>query len=115
MSMRKRDTMLRSSRALSLAVFFLLAAVLNLGAQTAPQSQQQPGQQQRITSFRREDIPVSLGILIDNSGSMRNKRPAVNQAALNLVRASNRQDEVFIVNYNDEAYNDQDFTADINL
>lgn len=73
------------------------------------------GQPQQITSFRREDIPVSLGILIDNSGSMRNKRPAVNQAALNLVRASNKQDEVFIVNYNDEAYNDQDFTSDINL
>ena len=73
------------------------------------------GQPQQITSFRREDIPVSLGILIDNSGSMRNKRPAVNQAALNLVRASNKTDDVFIVNYNDEAYNDQDFTSDINL
>jgi Ca-activated chloride channel homolog len=73
------------------------------------------GQPQQITSFRREDIPVSLGIVIDNSGSMRNKRPAVNQAALNLVRASNKQDDVFVVNYNDEAYNDQDFTSDINL
>jgi Ca-activated chloride channel homolog len=73
------------------------------------------GQPQQITSFRREDIPVSLGILIDNSGSMRDKRPAVNQAALNLVRASNKQDDVFVVNYNDEAYNDQDFTSDINL
>ncbi|HUQ50400.1 MAG TPA: VWA domain-containing protein [Terriglobales bacterium] len=73
------------------------------------------GQQQQITSFRREDIPVSLGILIDNSGSMRNKRPAVNQAALNLIRASNKEDDVFIVNYNDEAYNDQDFTNNINL
>lgn len=73
------------------------------------------GQPQQITSFRREDIPVSLGIIIDNSGSMRNKRPAVNQAALNLIRASNKQDETFVVNYNDEAYNDQDFTSDINL
>src|SRR5437016_7292390 len=42
---------------------------------------------QPITSFRREDIPVSLGIVIDNSGSMRDKRSAVNQASLNLVRA----------------------------
>ena len=73
------------------------------------------GRPQQITSFRREDIPVSIGILIDNSGSMRQKRPAVNQAALNLVRASNKQDDVFIVNFNDEAYNDQDFTSDINL
>jgi VWFA-related protein len=72
---------------------------------------------QQITSFRREDIPVSLGILIDNSGSMRTKRPAVNAAALNLVRASNPQDEVFVVNFtdSDHIYRDQDFTSDINL
>jgi VWFA-related protein len=73
------------------------------------------GQPQQITSFRRDDIPVSLGIMIDNSGSMRDKRPAVNQAALNLVRASNPQDEVFIVNFNDDAYLDQDFTSNIDL
>jgi Ca-activated chloride channel family protein len=73
------------------------------------------GQPQQIKTFRREDIPVSLGILIDSSGSMRDKRPAVNAAALNLVRASNPQDEVFIVNFSDEYYLDQDFTADLNL
>jgi VWFA-related protein len=71
------------------------------------------GQQQPITHFDRRDIPVSLGIIIDNSGSMRDKRPAVNQAALNLVRASNPDDEVFIVNFNDEYYLDQDFTANL--
>jgi len=54
-----------------------------------------------------------MGIVIDNSGSMREKRSKVNQAALNLVRASNAQDEVFIVNFNDEYYNDQDFTNDL--
>jgi len=68
------------------------------------------GQPQRITSFRREDIPVALGILIDNSGSMRDKRAQVNQAALNLVRASNPQDEVFVVNFNDESYLDTPLT-----
>src|SRR5712671_3358385 len=68
------------------------------------------GQPQRITSFRREDIPVALGILIDNSGSMRDKRSAVNQAALNLVRASNPQDEIFVVNFNDESYLDAPLT-----
>ena len=72
-------------------------------------------QPQKITSFRREDIPVSLGILIDNSGSMRGKRNAVNQAALNLVRSSNPRDEVFIVNFNDEPYLDQDFTSNVSL
>src|SRR5581483_1668619 len=71
------------------------------------------GIRQTITSFRREDIPVSIGIIIDNSGSMRLKRPAVNQAAINLVRASNPQDEVFVVNFNDEYYLDQDFTSQI--
>jgi VWFA-related protein len=71
------------------------------------------GQPQKITSFRREDIPVSVGIVIDNSGTMRDKRPAVNQAALNFVRASNTNDEVFLVNFDSEYYLDQDFTADV--
>src|SRR3954471_1837589 len=70
-------------------------------------------QAQQITHFELRDVPVSLGILIDNSGSMRDKRPAVNQAALNLVRASNPKDEVFVVNFNDEYWLDQDFTANI--
>jgi Ca-activated chloride channel family protein len=68
---------------------------------------------QNITSFRREDIPVAMGIVIDNSGSMREKRDKVNKAALNLVRASNSRDQVFVVNFNDEYYLDQDFTSDI--
>jgi Ca-activated chloride channel homolog len=71
------------------------------------------GQVQQITSFRREDIPVSIGIVVDNSGSMRTKRNAVTKAVVNLVQASNANDEVFIVNFNDEPYLDQDFTAKI--
>jgi Ca-activated chloride channel homolog len=71
------------------------------------------GKPQTIISFRHEDIPVSMGIVIDNSGSMREKRAKVNQAALNLVRSSNPQDEVFVVNFNDEYYLDQDFTNDL--
>jgi VWFA-related protein len=71
------------------------------------------GKPQNIISFRHEDIPVAMGIVIDNSGSMREKRDKVNKAAINLVKSSNPQDEVFIVNFNDEYYLDQDFTADI--
>jgi Ca-activated chloride channel homolog len=71
------------------------------------------GKQQNIISFHNEDIPVAMGIVIDNSGSMREKRNKVNQAALNLVRSSNPQDEVFVVNFNDEYYLDQDFTNDL--
>jgi Ca-activated chloride channel homolog len=72
------------------------------------------GHPQVITSFRHEDIPVAMGIVVDNSGSMGEKRQKVNDAALNLVRASNSNDEVFIVNFNDEYYLDQDFTSNIN-
>jgi VWFA-related protein len=68
-----------------------------------------------ITSFRREDVPVALGIVIDNSGSMRDKREKVNQAVLNFIRASNSQDEVFVVNFSQTPYLDQDFTSDVNL
>ncbi len=71
------------------------------------------GKQQKINSFRREDIPVAIGIVIDNSGSMREKRPAVNAAAINLVQASNPQDKVFIVNFNEEYFLDQDYTASV--
>lgn len=69
---------------------------------------------QVIKDFRQEDVPVSVGILVDNSGSMRDKRLKVNSAAVEFVKASNPNDEVFIVNFNDEAYLDTNgFTNDI--
>jgi VWFA-related protein len=71
------------------------------------------GVPQTISSFQHQDIPISLGILVDNSGSMRTKRQAVNTSALDLVRASNPEDESFVVNFSDEAYIDQDFTANV--
>jgi Ca-activated chloride channel family protein len=71
---------------------------------------------QKISVFNQEDVPVSMGLVIDNSGSMRDKRPQVNTAALTLVKTSNPQDEAFVVNFNDEFYLDSvhDFTSDIN-
>jgi Ca-activated chloride channel homolog len=69
--------------------------------------------EQPVVSFRRDDIPVSIGIIIDNSGSMRDKRSKVAAAALALVKNSNPQDEEFIVDFNDDAYLDQPFTSDI--
>jgi VWFA-related protein len=71
------------------------------------------GQLQQVKIFRREDVPVSLGIIIDDSGSMATKRSRVEAAALAMVRASNSQDEVFIVNFNDDAYLDVPFTNDM--
>lgn len=71
------------------------------------------GVPQTILGFRHEDLPVSLGILIDSSGSMYDKRASVDAASLDLVRLSNRQDEAFLVDFSSEAYIDQDFTSDI--
>jgi len=75
------------------------------------------GAPQQIKEFKREDVPVSMGLVIDNSGSMRDKRAKVEAAALALVKASNPDDEVFIVNFNDEAFLDnphgKDFTNDV--
>src|SRR5260221_2254038 len=71
--------------------------------------------EQKLSLFKREDIPVSMGLVIDNSGSMRDKRPRVNQAAITLVQASNPQDEAFVVNFNDDYYLDldKDFTSSV--
>jgi VWFA-related protein len=71
------------------------------------------GVPQTIASFRHEDLPVSLGILIDASGSMYDKRAAVGKASLDLVRLSNPQDEAFLVDFAFDPYIDADFTHDI--
>src|SRR6516162_8789300 len=75
------------------------------------------GVQQEIKNVKREDVPVSMGLIIDNSGSMRDKRAKVEAASLAHVKDSNPGDEVFVVNFNDEAFLDlphgKDFTSDI--
>lgn len=71
--------------------------------------------EQKLSLFKREDIPVTVGLVIDNSGSMREKRERVNIAALTFVQTSNPDDQVFVVNFNDDFYLDldKDFTNDI--
>jgi VWFA-related protein len=71
------------------------------------------GVKQNIISFQHTDLPVSIALVVDNSGSMSKKRPAVNKSALDLIEASNPQDEAFVVNFSDEAFIDQDFSSDI--
>jgi len=71
------------------------------------------GVPERINSVEHEDSPVSMGILVDNSGSMRDKRAAVNEAAMNFLEASNPLDESFIVNFSERAYLDQGFTTSL--
>ncbi|MGB6625279.1 MAG: VWA domain-containing protein [Candidatus Acidiferrales bacterium] len=72
------------------------------------------GVAQKIDAFTHADTPITVGLVIDNSGSMRSKRPRVNAAALTFVHTSNPQDEMFVVNFNDEYYLDMDtdFTND---
>ena len=77
------------------------------------------GVKQNIQQFKREDVPVAMGLIVDNSGSMRDKRAKVEDAALTLAKESNSDDEAFVVNFNDEAYLDldpgMDFTNDIKV
>jgi Ca-activated chloride channel family protein len=56
---------------------------------------------QQIESFSHEDVPVTVGLVIDNSGSMRSKRDDVAAAALAFARSSNPEDQVFVVNFNE--------------
>src|SRR5712692_2772816 len=60
------------------------------------------GKPQPITQFAHADIPVSVGLAVDNSGSMRPKRREVITAALAFIQASNPHDEMFVVNFNDK-------------
>ena len=61
------------------------------------------GKPQEITQFANADIPVTVGIAVDESGSMRPKRSEVITAALVFNQASNPMDETFIINFNEKA------------
>lgn len=75
------------------------------------------GKLQKITQFASGDVPVTVGLVIDTSGSMRPKYSDVVAAALSFIQASNRNDEMFIVNFGDRVSSglprDVPFTADI--
>jgi len=77
------------------------------------------GVPQHIKTVKREDVPVALGLVIDNSGSMAPRRAQVEAASLALVEASNPVDDVFVVNFNDEVYLDMppgvDFTHKLDV
>ncbi len=63
---------------------------------------EEDGVPQKITSFLNKDVPVEAGLVFDASGSMRNKRDQVNLAGLAFVDASNPQDQIFVMDFNDE-------------
>jgi Ca-activated chloride channel homolog len=62
------------------------------------------GHEQKIKIFQAEDTPATLGLVIDNSGSMANKKRDVINAALAFINASQRDDEMFIVDFNRRAW-----------
>jgi Ca-activated chloride channel family protein len=71
------------------------------------------GVAQTVTTFSQEDVPVSLGILVDISGSMRTKIGKVTDSALEFIRASNPADQSFLVAFNDRIELVQDYTSDL--
>jgi Ca-activated chloride channel family protein len=73
------------------------------------------GRQQPIELFQRGDVPVSVGLLIDNSRSMGPLRADVEAAALAFARASNPMDDVFVLNFADTPRLDVPFTSDIRV
>jgi Ca-activated chloride channel homolog len=69
--------------------------------------------EQRITVFKHEDTPLSLGLVIDNSRSMEPRKERMDAAALSFVRKSNPEDETFIVHFDSTARLDRDFTNSV--
>jgi len=70
------------------------------------------GVEQQLKVFRREDAPVSIGLIVDDSGSMIPKRERVAAAGMALIRASHPGDEVFVLHFNERSYLDTDYTGD---
>lgn len=70
---------------------------------------------QTIASFSQEDVPVSLGIILDTSGSMRRKIDLVTKAALAFVKASNPEDQTFLFGFDEDVELLEDYTSDIDL
>jgi Ca-activated chloride channel family protein len=60
------------------------------------------GVRQSIRLFKHEDTPVTVGLVVDHSGSMHHKIPDVIAAARTFARSSNREDQMFVVNFNEK-------------
>jgi VWFA-related protein len=65
-----------------------------------------------VGEFAPADAPACIGILVDESGSMRHKLAAITSAVTEFVRSGNPANQVFLVFFNDDPYLDQDFTTD---
>ena len=67
---------------------------------------------QTIESVNREEVPVSFGMVIDTSGSMRSKLQTVTDSAVSLVKQMRQDDEAFVASFKAEPELVQDFTSD---
>jgi len=68
---------------------------------------------QKIEFFNREEVPVSIGLVIDTSGTMRSKLERVIKASINFVKQSRPKDELFLIDFKEEPTLVEDFTDDI--
>src|SRR4051794_33766560 len=91
----------------SVDLVVLNATVRDQKGRAAPELREQDfeifedGVRQAIKLFRHEDIPVTVGLVIDHSGSMRPKLASVTAAARTFIQSSSTDDEMFVVNFNE--------------
>jgi len=71
--------------------------------------------EQEITHFSEEDVPISIGVIFDMSGSMSDKINKSKMAALQFFKTANPQDEFFLVDFSDRAELVSSFTTDLNV
>ncbi|HLB31297.1 MAG TPA: VWA domain-containing protein, partial [Gammaproteobacteria bacterium] len=71
------------------------------------------GVEQEIVHFSSEDVPISIGVIFDMSGSMSNKVDKARQAAVQFLRTANPSDEFFLVSFNDRAEMTSPFTSSV--
>ncbi len=71
------------------------------------------GIEQEISAFSSEDVPISIGLVFDMSGSMADKVDKARQAAIQFMRTANPRDEFFLVSFNDRAELTSRFTSSI--
>ncbi|MCZ6752837.1 MAG: VWA domain-containing protein, partial [Acidobacteria bacterium] len=70
---------------------------------------------QNVLHFSNEDVPISIGLLFDASGSMSGKMDKARMAVQQFFRTANPQDEFFLIDFNDRPHHVVDFTLDADL
>ncbi len=69
--------------------------------------------EQELVTFSSEDVPISIGVIFDISGSMSNKIAKAREAAMQFFKTANPQDEFFLVSFNERAELTSSFTNSI--